>query len=203
MTTTTKGRRRANAGTASRLPNIETNGHTFDKTSENRIVIETPKFAIAGFKILGTAPLVQHRFSSRKRQMIVAAQEAGSQARSKKKREARNLAQDFEEAAHRSKQGWYGIPCAAFRNARLRAGSCHAVRIALASSGSSSEIRSARAESFCSMRCMRASYFSSSFFCCMSRRNRPTFSMNSVRMDAISGGSFSLTDLFSHHARGV
>ena len=57
---------------------------------------------------------------------------------------------------------------------------------------------SASAESFCSMRCIRASYFSSSFFCCMSRRSSPTFSTNSVRIEAMFEGTLSATRLSSH-----
>src|SRR5690606_34844225 len=47
--------------------------------------------------------------------------EAGSTARGKKVREARDFDEDFRNALHESEDGWYGIPAGAFRNAMISA----------------------------------------------------------------------------------
>lgn len=80
-----------------------------------RVVITPLREKVAGFKIVGTAPLMMCKFSTVKFDTMKAAQEAGSQSNAKKTRKARDFKKDFEEASHRSREGWYGLPCAAFR----------------------------------------------------------------------------------------
>ena len=46
---------------------------------------------------------------------------AGSTAKGKKVREARNFDEDFEQAKHVSEQGWVGIPASSFRQAIISA----------------------------------------------------------------------------------
>lgn len=90
-----------------------------------RVVISPPRFVVDEFHIVGTSPYMQCRFSAKAMQAILAKMAAGSTAKSKKQREARNFDEDFEQAIHYSTEGWIGIPAAAFRNAMIAA--CRAV----------------------------------------------------------------------------
>lgn len=75
----------------------------------------------SAFPIVGTSPYMQLRFSEKAMKKMRATQESGTQARSKKTREARDFADDYEQAMHRFADGRCGIPCAAFRNAMISA----------------------------------------------------------------------------------
>ena len=75
----------------------------------------------AVFKIKGTAPYVQARFSAKAMQAMKEKMLAGSTAKGKKVREARNFDEDFEQAKHVSEQGWVGIPASSFRQAIISA----------------------------------------------------------------------------------
>ena len=58
------------------------------KNADTRSVeIKAPRLHVVEFEIVGTAPYVQHRFSAKAINQIIATQEAGTQAKSKKKRE--------------------------------------------------------------------------------------------------------------------
>lgn len=83
--------------------------------------IKAPQFKTLELKIIGTAPYVQHRFSAKAMNQIIATQEAGSQARGKKVREPKNFDEVYKGAMHVSKDGWPGIPCSAFRNGMISA----------------------------------------------------------------------------------
>ena len=72
---------------------------------------------VAVFHVTGKAPLMQAAFSQKVLLKLRATHEAGSTAKSKKQKEPRNFEQDFRDAAHRSTEGWYGIPASAFRSA--------------------------------------------------------------------------------------
>jgi len=67
--------------------------------------------------IVGTSPYVQHRFSDKARKQIIATQEAGSQAKKGKQREAKDFDEVYRNATHLSQEGWMGIPASAFRTA--------------------------------------------------------------------------------------
>lgn len=56
----------------------------------------------------------------------------GSSAKSRKNREARDFDDDFEQAIHRSEEGWAGIPASAFRNALISACRLVAFKMTLA-----------------------------------------------------------------------
>lgn len=88
--------------------------------SEN-VTIKAPDIRTAEFELVGTAPLVMHKFSTKVQEQIRATQEAGSTAKSKKNREAKDFEQKCREAAHVSVEGWYGIPASAFRAALIAA----------------------------------------------------------------------------------
>lgn len=86
-----------------------------------QVTISAPNFQMVEFKIKGTAPYVQHKFSQKARALLKEQQEAGSTARSKRKREPKDFQEDYEQAKHISKDGWCGIPAPAFRNAMVSA----------------------------------------------------------------------------------
>jgi hypothetical protein len=89
---------------------------------ENKsLEIKAPRLMVVQFKIVGTAPYVQHRFSAKAINQIIATQEAGTQAKSKKVREPKNFEDVYQQAMHISKDGWHGIPAGAFRNAMISA----------------------------------------------------------------------------------
>lgn len=86
------------------------------------LVIKEPKFEIARFKIVGTAPYVQNKFSQKAREQMRKTQEGGSTSKSKRgAREAKNFMETYEQAKHISHDGWVGIPAPAFRNAMISA----------------------------------------------------------------------------------
>lgn len=90
-------------------------------TGSERIEVKAPNFKIAEFEIVGSAPYVQNKFSARAAQAIHVQQEAGSTAKKGKKREPKDFQRSFQEAIHRSPDGWCGIPATAFRRALISA----------------------------------------------------------------------------------
>ena len=110
----------AAAKVRSRL-NSEANGPAVEAVPTAVVVIKPPNIQTVEFTIVGTEPLVTNKFSEKARQMMRAAQEGGSQSRSKKVREPKNFQACYEAATHRSKEGWPGIPAAAFRSAMIDA----------------------------------------------------------------------------------
>lgn len=81
----------------------------------NVVQIKAPNILTATFRIIGTAPFVQAKFSEKAKNQIRETQEAGSQAKSKKKREPKNFDETCNASVHYSKEGWVGIPAGAFR----------------------------------------------------------------------------------------
>src|SRR5262249_8351311 len=75
----------------------------------------------AEFKLIGTSPLVQLRFSQKAMNTMMDKMKAGSQAKGKKVREARDFNDDFLQAQHISTEGWAGIPAGAIRAAMISA----------------------------------------------------------------------------------
>jgi hypothetical protein len=105
---------------------------TTTATGEVAVKITAPRIREAVFQIVGTAPYVQNAFSQKAREQMKATQMAGSQARGKKKREPKDFKAGFEQAQHRSEDGWNGIPASAFRNAMIRACSLVGFKMTLA-----------------------------------------------------------------------
>ena len=89
--------------------------------SERQVIIAPPKFETATVRLIGTAPYVQHRFSQKAKNQIIATQEAGSQARKGRQREAKDFNEVYNNAMYLSEAGWHGIPASAFRNAMISA----------------------------------------------------------------------------------
>ena len=91
------------------------------QTNEENVTIKPPSIATAAFKIVGTSPYIQLRFSQKAIETMMAKHAAGSQANKKKVKEARDFDADFLAAQHLSTEGWCGIPAASFRNAMISA----------------------------------------------------------------------------------
>lgn len=91
------------------------------KVTSTHVAIPAPRFQIAEFRIRGTAPYVQNKFGAKVRQAMRSTQEAGSTGKKGKKREAKDFQACYEQAMHKTKAGWHGIPAPAFRNACISA----------------------------------------------------------------------------------
>jgi len=89
--------------------------------STEHVAISAPNMKIGEIWIMGDAPLTIHKFSEKAKNAIKATQTAGSTAKSKKKREAKDFAECFQQARHISTEGWDGIPATAFRQACISA----------------------------------------------------------------------------------
>lgn len=89
--------------------------------SKQTVQIAAPKLRTAQFEIIGTSPYVQLRFSQKAMNAMAAKMVAGSQAKGKKVREARDFDDDFEQAKHISTDGWIGIPAGSIRAAMVSA----------------------------------------------------------------------------------
>lgn len=85
------------------------------------VTIKPANIQTAVFKIKGTAPMVQARFSAKAMQAMKEKHLAGSTARKSNKKEARDFESDYEGAFHLSNEGWQGIPASAFRAAMISA----------------------------------------------------------------------------------
>lgn len=92
------------------------------KNVEQAIYITPPKFKILELEIYNdpTSPHVQHRFSEKAKRDMHDKMEKGSTAK-KGKREKRDFQKEFEESYYQTKNGDYGIPATAFRNAIVNA----------------------------------------------------------------------------------
>lgn len=92
------------------------------KTKQEEVIhIAPPNIKTGEVWIKGTAPLVMHKFSDKAKNMMREKQAAGSTAKTKKERVAKDFDALFEGARHRSFEGWDGIPAPAFRNACIDA----------------------------------------------------------------------------------
>jgi hypothetical protein len=85
------------------------------------VVITAPDIRVIGLDIEGTAPLVINKFSAKAKEMMMATQMAGSTAKSRKVREAKDFEELYNGARHISTEGWDGIHAASFRNAAISA----------------------------------------------------------------------------------
>lgn len=85
------------------------------------VVITPPDIRIIELQIEGTAPLVINKFSAKAKEIMMATQMAGSTAKSKKNREAKDFEDLYNGARHISSEGWDGIHAASFRNAAISA----------------------------------------------------------------------------------
>jgi hypothetical protein len=94
-------------------------------TPDTRVTIPAPRISTAVFEIVGTAPLVIHKFSRKGQTQMEEAQRAGCQTQSKKKRPPKDFEALAEAAKYKSADGWCGFNAAAMRNALI--GACRLV----------------------------------------------------------------------------
>lgn len=85
------------------------------------VQIKAPNFEQAIFEIVGTAPLVIHRFSAKTKNQMLQKAEAGKTAASKKVRVAQDSDEKFNESRYVSKEGWDGFHAGAIRAAMISA----------------------------------------------------------------------------------
>lgn len=90
-------------------------------TQPQIVAIKPPNIKAARFRLVGTAPYVQARFSAKAMQAMESKMTAGTTAGSKRARPARDFEDDYQQAMHRSEEGWHGIPAGAFRQAMISA----------------------------------------------------------------------------------
>lgn len=87
-------------------------------TKETKVVeISAPNFRRIPLRLVGTAPLVQARFTGKAMQAMMQKMSEGTTAKKGKAKEARDFTQDMQNAMHVSTDGWVGVPAAALRNA--------------------------------------------------------------------------------------
>lgn len=94
---------------------------TTKAAAATQVAIKAADIRTIQFNIKGTAPYVQARFSGKAMQAMMSKMAAGSVARGKKVREARDFDEDYRNAMHVSTEGWCGIPAGAFRQAMISA----------------------------------------------------------------------------------
>jgi hypothetical protein len=85
------------------------------------LVINPPNFKTAVFQLIGTAPLVIHRFSAKVKAQMKQKMEEGKQGNAKKNREAKSTDTSYEEARYKSKDGWDGFHAGSIRAAMISA----------------------------------------------------------------------------------
>lgn len=88
---------------------------------QQSVTIPGPEFRWAEFRIVGTAPLVIHRFSAKIKNQMKQKMEEGKSASSKKNREAKSTDDAFREAQYVSAEGWGGMHAGSIRNAMISA----------------------------------------------------------------------------------
>lgn len=91
------------------------------RAKETDISIRPPNMCVAQFRIVGTAPYMQCRFSQKAISAMRAKHEAGSRSKKGSAREPRDFDADYECAFHRTRDGWCGIPAGGFRAAMVSA----------------------------------------------------------------------------------
>lgn len=103
------------------LNRISTNGD--HKAPKEEIRIAPLRQSIITIPIIGSTPLKVLRFSKKKQDQVKATQQAGDQAKSKRKREAKDFNREYEEAKYLCTQKidgkkvtWLGLNASGIRN---------------------------------------------------------------------------------------
>src|SRR5262245_49050962 len=78
-----------------------------------RVVVKPLAEQTAVFEIQGLTPYLQLRFSEKARIKMQETQQAGHRTRSKRERQPRNFAEDYEGSMYRTADEGHGIPAAA------------------------------------------------------------------------------------------
>lgn len=90
-------------------------------TKTTTVNITEPKIELAQFHLIGTAPLVQARFSEKAQNMMMAKHAEGSTAKKRTAKAARDFDDDARQAMHVCHDGKPGVPAGAFRAAMISA----------------------------------------------------------------------------------
>lgn len=85
------------------------------------IIITKPNFVTATIGVESTAPFVFNKFSARSQNLMIEKQEAGQQAKNRRKRDPKDFDKIWRETVHYSEEGWHGFPAASIRNALIEA----------------------------------------------------------------------------------
>lgn len=88
---------------------------------QETVSIKAPNLKTIIVSIIGTAPLVVHRFSHKAQQGMLDKMEKGSVAKKGQKREAADLDGLYNEARYQSPEGWDGFNASAIRHALISA----------------------------------------------------------------------------------
>lgn len=93
------------------------------KPAEDKVSVSVrpPNFQVAEFRIVGTSPLVVHRFSVKVREEMRSQMEAGKAGKSTRKRDPINVSERVREARYIHADGWDGVHASSFRNAMIDA----------------------------------------------------------------------------------
>lgn len=91
------------------------------RPKKETIIVKPLRLKVLEVVIVGSAPYMQLRFSQKAINKMIATQEAGTQAKSKKVREARDFADDYLQAFHLFPDGTPGIPASSIRAACISA----------------------------------------------------------------------------------
>lgn len=94
---------------------------TKTRIKETAVIIKPPNLQEIPIRIKGTAPYMQHRFSKKVADEMLAGQMEGGPAKNRKKREARDPEQEYKDATYFTADGKHGIPAPAFRSAMISA----------------------------------------------------------------------------------
>lgn len=94
------------------------------KESRQEVITVKPlELSVAAFKVRGTAPYVQNKFSKKAREQLEATAQSGKKKSSSasNRAEARDFEQEFLEATHFLEDGSCGIPASGLRAAMISA----------------------------------------------------------------------------------
>jgi len=94
---------------------------TTETTGGTQITVTAPRFQTAVFRIRGTSPYVQNKFSEKAKQQMKGKQEAGQQGKKGRAKDPKDFQACYEAAKYKSADGWFGIPASTFRNAMISA----------------------------------------------------------------------------------
>lgn len=91
------------------------------KLEHETVTISPPKLTTWRFRIIGTAPYVQNKFSKKAKEILHNRHEAGSTNAKGEKREGKDFDALYNGAMHKMADGSHGIPAPAFRNGMISA----------------------------------------------------------------------------------
>lgn len=94
---------------------------TPSRTTATTLTIKPPNFQTAVFRIVGTAPYVQNKFSQKAQQEMEDVQKQGSTAKKGAAKKPKDFDAMYEGAKHIAIEGWVGMPASGFRNAMISA----------------------------------------------------------------------------------